>query len=71
MAMTTIGERVSYVEGKLDSLATKEDLAIVKSDLMAEFSKIEPRIIKWMLSMVLSSVTIATTLAIFIQHLVE
>lgn len=71
MAMTTIGERVSYVEGKLDSLATKEDLAIVKSDLMAEFSKIEPRIIKWMLSMVLSSVTIATTLAIFIQRLVE
>ena len=69
--MTTIGERVSYVEGKLDSLATKEDLAIVKSDLMAEFSKIEPRIIKWMLSMVLSSVTIATTLAIFIQRLVE
>ena len=69
--MTTIEERVSYVEGKLDSLATKEDLANVKSDLMAEISKIEPRIIKWMIGMVLSSVTIATTLAIFIQRLVD
>ena len=69
--MTTIEERVSYVEGKLDALATKEDLANVKSDLMAEISKIEPRIIKWMIGMVLSSVTIATTLAIFIQRLVD
>lgn len=69
--MTTIEECVSYVEGKLDSLATKEDLANVKSDLMAEISKIEPRIIKWMIGMVLSSVTIATTLAIFIQRLVD
>ena len=69
--MTTIEERVSYVEGKLDSLATKEDLANVRSDLMAEISKIEPRIIKWMIGMVLSSVTIATTLAIFIQRLVD
>ncbi len=69
--MTTIEERVSYVEGKLDSLATKEDLANVKSDLMAEISKIEPRIIKWMIGMVLSSVTIATTLAIFIQRLID
>ncbi len=69
--MTTIEERVSYVEGKLDSLATKEDLANIKSDLMAEISKIEPRIIKWMIGMVLSSVTIATTLAIFIQRLVD
>ena len=69
--MTTIEERVSYVEWKLDSLATKEDLANVKSDLMAEISKIEPRIIKWMIGMVLSSVTIATTLAIFIQRLVD
>ena len=71
MAMTTIEERVSYVEGKLDSLATKEDLANVKSDLMAEISKIEPRIIKWMIGMVLSSVAIATTLAVFIQRLAD
>lgn len=69
--MTTIEERVSYVEGKLDSLATKEDLANVKSDLMAEISKIEPRIIKWMIGMVLSSVAIATTLAVFIQRLAD
>ena len=33
MATTTIEERVSYIEGRLDSLATKEDLANLKSDL--------------------------------------
>ena len=53
--MTTIEERVSYIEGRLDSLATKEDLA-----------SLESRLIKWMIGMVISSVAIATTLALFI-----
>ena len=34
--MTTVDERVSYIEGRLDSLATKEDLASLKVDLMRE-----------------------------------
>ncbi len=58
--MTTIEERVSYIEGRLDSLATKEDLA-----------SLESRLIKWMIGMVISSVAIATTLALFIQGLVD
>lgn len=65
--MTTVEERISYTEGRLDALATKEDLANIKADLLVEISKIEPRIIKWMVGMVISSVAIATTLAIFIQ----
>ena len=58
--MTTIEERVSYIEGRLDSLATKEDLA-----------SLESRLIKWMIGMVISSVAIATTLALFIQGFVD
>ena len=37
--MATVEERVSYIEGKIDSLATKEDLAELKvglADLKAE-----------------------------------
>ena len=37
--MATVEQRVSYVEGKLDSLATKADLA-----------ELETRLIKWRLS---------------------
>ena len=69
--MTTIEERVSYIEGRLDSLATKEDLARLESRLRADIGKIEPRIIKWMVGMVISSVAIATTLALFIQGLID
>ena len=65
--MSTVEERISYTEGRLDALSTKEDLANIRADLLGEISKIEPRIIKWMVGMVISSVAIATTLAIFIQ----
>ena len=65
--MSTVEECISYTEGRLDALSTKEDLANIRADLLGEISKIEPRIIKWMVGMVISSVAIATTLAIFIQ----
>ena len=32
--MATVEQRVSYVEGRLESLATKEDVANVKADLI-------------------------------------
>ena len=31
--MATVEQRVSYIEGKMDSLATKADLAELKADL--------------------------------------
>ena len=32
--MATVEQRVSYIEGKLDSLATKEDVANLKADML-------------------------------------
>ena len=38
--MATLEQRVSYIEGKLDSLATKEDLANLKAELKGDLNKI-------------------------------
>ena len=43
-----------------DHYATKEDLA-----------KLETRLIKWMVGVLLGSAAVATTLAIFIQRLID
>ena len=43
-----------------DHYATKEDLA-----------KLEARLVKWIIGMMLGSAGLATTLAIFIQRLIE
>ena len=38
--MATLEQRVSYIESKLDSLATKEDLANIKAELKGDLNKI-------------------------------
>ena len=38
--MATLEQRVSYIESKLDSLATKEDLANLKAELKGDLNKI-------------------------------
>ena len=42
--MATLEQRVSYIEGKLDSLATKEDLANLKAELKGDLNKIVMRL---------------------------
>ncbi len=58
--MATVEQRVSYVEGKLDSLATKADLA-----------ELETRLIKWIIGMMVGSVAIASTIALLVQRLTD
>ena len=58
--MATVDQRVSYVEGKLDSLATKADLA-----------ELETRLIKWIIGMMVGSVAIASTIALLVQRLTD
>ena len=48
------------IQVQLRHYATKSDLA-----------ELETRLIKWMIGMMLGSVTMATTLAIFIQRLID
>ena len=58
--MATVEQRVSYVEGKLDSLATKADLA-----------ELETQLIKWIIGMMVGSVAIASTIALLVQRLTD
>ena len=58
--MATVEQRVSYVEGKLDSLATKADLA-----------ELETRLIKWIIGMMVGSVAIASSIALLVQRLTD
>ena len=38
--MATVEHRVSYIEGRLDSLATKADLADLKAELRGDLLKV-------------------------------
>ena len=65
--MVTLDERVSHLEGKIDSLATKEDVA----NLRAEMSRMETRLIKWMVGIVLAGMALAASLTIALQNLLS
>ena len=56
--MATVEQRVSYIEGRLDSLATKADL-----------SELETRLSKWMIGMMIGSVAVGSSIALLVQRL--
>lgn len=69
--MVTLDERVSRLEGKMDSLATKEDLAILRADIIEQLGKqrvetkeMEARIIKWTMGAVLAGMALAVSVGI-------
>ncbi len=64
--MTTVEERVSFIEGRLDQFATKADIADVRTDLAA----LESRLIKWMVTLQLLGLgAIAAIVATAVQLL--
>ena len=65
--MTTAEERLSRLEGAYDHLATKADVAVLKSDI----ANLKADLLKWMVGMMISSVALAVTVAIFIQRLID
>ncbi len=56
---TTIEERVSRLAGSYEHLATKADLAELKVEL-----------IKWMVGLMVGSVAVASSIALFVQRLI-
>ena len=56
--MTTTEERVSYIEGRLDSLATKSDLY-----------QLETRLVRWMIGLMITAIAAAATIALVAQRL--
>lgn len=61
--MTALREEM---RGILQHYATKADVA----ELRVELAEVKTDLIKWMVGLMLSSVAIATTMAIFIQRLI-
>lgn len=55
--MATIEQRVRYIEGRLDSFATKSDLA-----------ELETRLIKWMIGTMFGTATIVSGLVVLIDR---
>ena len=64
--MVRTEERISYLEGKIDSLATKEDVG----NLRAEQKELETRLIKWTVGTVLTGMILASSLTLVVQNLI-
>ena len=80
--MTTLEERVSRLEGGYEHLATKADVAELRGDiarvesrlesrLEAEIGKLESRLLRWMIAMVLTSIIVASSVATVVQGFVN
>ena len=65
--MTTADERLARLEGGYEHLATKADVG----DVRAEIANLKADLLKWMVGMMISSVALAVTVAIFIQRLID
>lgn len=79
--MTTLDQRVSRLEGAYEHLVTKADIAELKGDISrvesrlesrieAEIGKLESRLLRWMIGMVLTSIVVASSVATLIQGFV-
>ena len=56
-------DRISLLEAKYDSLATKADLAELKAEFKGDLHALEARLTKWMIGLMLGSVTAAVAIA--------
>jgi hypothetical protein len=51
--------------------ATRVDLESVKGDLKTDIAKLETRLIKWMVGMLVAAIAAASTVALLIHRLIE
>ena len=79
--MTTIEQRLSRLEGVYDHLATKADLAEVKTEmthlatkvdlamLETRMAQMEARIVKWVVGTVITGMGVAAAVAVAVDRL--
>ena len=81
--MTTIEQRLSRLEGVYDHLATKADLAEVKTEmthlatkvdlamLETRMAQMEARIVKWVVGTVITGMGVAAAVAVAVDRLLS
>ena len=65
--MTSLEERVSRLEGGYEHLATKADVADLKSDI----AHMEGRLLRWMIGMMPTSTAVAVSIATLVQSFIN
>lgn len=63
-------DRITRLEAKYDSLATKADLAELKAEFKGELHALESRLTKWMIGLMLGSITAAVAIAAAVDRFV-
>lgn len=66
---TPLEERVSRLEGAYEHLATKTDVARLEGEMKAEMYRMESRIVRWMVTVVVVSATLSVTIATVLNNL--
>ena len=56
-------DRISRLEGRLDSFATKADVAELKAELKSDLHALEARLTKWIIGLMLGAVIAAVAIA--------
>ena len=69
--MSNIAERVSRLEGEHGHLATKAEVAELKSDLKTDIAQLESRLIKYVIVTVVGGVGVLATLFVAIERLLK
>ena len=62
-------DRISRLEGKYEGLATKADVAELKAELKSDLHALEARLTKWMVGLMLGSVTAAVAFATAVDRI--
>ena len=68
--MTTPEERLSRLEGGYEHLATKADLQVLETRMAKQIAESETRTVKWMVGLMIGSVTAATAISSTVALLV-
>ena len=61
--------RLTAIETRLDTFATKADLANLRADMKGDIARLETRLIKWMVGVLIASIAVASSIAVVAERL--
>ena len=69
--MSTLDQQTSRFESGYKHLATKADIADLKSEIKSDIAQLESRLLRWMIGMLLASVVAASSVATLVQSFIN